>query len=45
MWLHALELASEWGVPPWEIAGGGNRLTWIFRGFAYLKLRKKRDGR
>jgi hypothetical protein len=33
--------ASEWGTPPWEIAGG-SRLTWYLRWNEWKKLEHKR---
>lgn len=38
-------MAEEWGVPPWEIAGG-TRLTWVLRWRVWrseINKKKKRD--
>lgn len=29
-WYHVLEMAREWKVPPWEIAGGA-KVIWYLR--------------
>lgn len=31
MWVPVLQAAEAWGVPPWEIAGGGSPLVWLNR--------------
>jgi hypothetical protein len=32
-----LQAAEAWGVPPWEIAAGGSKLTWYARWSEYRK--------
>ena len=45
IWLGPILAASDWGVPPWEIAGGGTQLQWYMRWSAYRRvaLRVQKD--
>jgi len=36
--MGVLLAAEEWGVPPWEIAGGA-RVTWYLRWVEYHNMR------
>lgn len=35
-WIRALEAAKDWGMPPWEITGDGQRDFW-FRRYGIVK--------
>lgn len=37
LWIGALQMAEEWGVPPWEIMGARSSLLWAARWAFYKK--------
>jgi hypothetical protein len=40
MWVAVLDAAKDWGIPPWEIAGG-NKLIWWERWVTRHKIEIK----
>lgn len=40
-WVTALQLAEEWGVPPWEIMEAPGSLRWAARRAVYQKALAK----
>ena len=37
IWLSVLQMADDWGVPPWEIMQARGSLQWAARWAAYRK--------
>jgi len=39
--MSVLIAAAEWGIPPWELAGG-TKLVWWYRWIRYQNLRSEK---
>lgn len=42
-WVTTLQLAKEWGVPPWELHSGRGVLKWIERHNALTRAQARSD--
>ena len=45
LWVGILQASSDWGLPPWEWAGG-DKLDWYYRWVFYtstVREKQKRD--
>lgn len=36
-WAAIIIAAEDWGLPPWEVSGDGERVKWFYRWAAYKK--------
>ena len=42
-WVTTLQLAKEWGVPPWELHHGRGMLKWVERHNALTRAQARND--
>jgi hypothetical protein len=43
VWASVLIAAEDWGTPPWEIAGDGERIKWFYRWAEFRHWRGKAE--
>jgi hypothetical protein len=43
VWAAVLIAAEDWGMPPWEIAGDGERVKWFLRWAEFKHWRGKAE--